>query len=38
MKPSQNYKNEMFKMENTPKQILLMTEEKCINDFVIYEP
>ena len=37
MKPSENYKNKMFVMTNTPEQFKLMIEEKCKYDFVIIE-
>ena len=35
MKPSQNYRNQMFAMSNKPNQLNLMIEEKCVNDFII---
>ena len=38
MKPSENYKNEMFVWSNDPKKFRLMIEEKCINNFTIIEP
>ena len=38
MKPSENYKNEMFNWRNIPEQINLMVEEKCINNFQIIKP
>ena len=38
MKPSENYKNEMFVWSNDPKKFKLMIEEKCINNFTIIEP
>ena len=38
MKPSINYKNEMFVWSNDPKKFKLMIEEKCINNFTIIEP
>ena len=38
MKPSQNYRNEMFVWRNDQRQIKLMIEEKCINKFYIIKP
>ena len=38
MKPSQNYKNEMFVWRNDESQVKLMIEEKCINKFYIIKP
>lgn len=38
MKPSENYKNEMFAWKKTPEQLQLMIEEKCNNDFSIIKP
>ena len=38
MKPSLNYKNEMFMWRNDPKKLKLMIIEKCINNFTIIEP
>ena len=38
MKPSENYKNEMFVLCNEPNKFRLMIEEKCINNFIIIEP
>ena len=35
MKPSQNYRNQMYVMSNKPDQLKLMIEEKCENDFII---
>ena len=35
MKPSEKYKNEMFKWENKKEQINLMIEEKCKYNFTI---
>ena len=33
MKPSENYKNEMFSWENNEKQLKLMIQEKCYHNF-----
>lgn len=38
MKPSENYKNEMFAMINQPNQLNLMIEEICINNFYVILP
>ena len=38
MKPSENYKNEMFVWSNDTNKFRLMIEEKCINKFSIIEP
>ena len=35
MKPSENYKNEMFRWANEKSQIELMLHEKCHNNFYI---
>ena len=35
MKPSENYKNEMFRWENDKNQIELMLHEKCHNNFYL---
>ena len=33
MKPSENYKNEMFSWENDKNQLKLMVQEKCYHNF-----
>ena len=38
MKPSENYKNEMFSWYKTQNQLDLMIQEKCENNFVIINP
>ena len=38
MKPSENYKNEMFVWSNDSQKFRLMIEEKCTNNFAIIKP
>ena len=38
MKPSEKYKSEMFSWRKSPKQLALMIEDKCPNDFVVLKP
>ena len=37
MEPSENYKNEMFSWKKSQKQLNLMIQEKCQNNFVIID-
>ena len=38
MKPSEKYKSEMFSWNKSSKQLALMIEDKCPNDFVVIKP
>ena len=38
MKPSENYKNEMFSWKKSASQLDLMIQEKCENNFIIIYP